>query len=170
MGLWDIFKSEKTISDNSNYPTIYKKLTTMLPDYSEEKLLEVACISGLMAHVAFSDMNLDEAEIKKMEDNLYKWLEVDQKIASTIVKIATSEVNDLVSRENSLYTKTLYNMLDEQKKYHLLLALFSVAGADGKIESVEVGQIKVISQGLGLEHKFFVSAQMKFKDKISALK
>ena len=62
MAFWDIFKKQ---TEEANQSQLFYELQNELPELSEENLIKVACVAGLLARVAYVDFKLDEGELKR---------------------------------------------------------------------------------------------------------
>ena len=163
---------EKNFNEAKTKPlgSLESKLRQEFPDHDDIKLAEIACISGLLARVAFVDLNIEESEKINIQHSLKKWLSVDDDFAVKLTKITCSETESLAGTENHSYTQFLKENLTETKRYHILEMLFSVAASDGNADNAESEEIRIITKGLGLEHKHFVSARVSVKDFLGSLK
>ena len=72
--------------------------------------------------------------------------------------------------EDHKYTDPLNDMLTNEQRYKVLEGLFALAASDGNAEQLESEEIRIISKGLLLEHKHFISARATVLNSLGALK
>ena len=131
---------------------------------------ELACVSGLLARVAFVDLDIDQSERSQIQQSITKWLSLEQDLAMKITDLVCEETENLAGTENHLYANYLRDHLPESKRYSILEMLFAVATSDGNADNQESEEIRTISKGLGLEHKHFISARASVKDFLGSLR
>ena len=170
MAFWKFIEKNLNQSKIKPLGSLETKLKESFPELEDEKLAEIACISGLLARVAFVDLNIEDNEKENIKKSLTKWLIVNEEFADKITNITCSETEALAGTENHQYTQFLKSNLDEKKRYQILEMLFSVAASDGNADNAESEEIRIITKGLGLEHKHFVSARITVKEFLGSLK
>lgn len=170
MTFWKFIEKSFNQSSNKSLGTLESKLKHEFPEFEELKLAEIACISGLLARVAFVDLNIEQSERINIKKSLMKWLSVSEDLANKLTEITCSETETLAGTENHCYTQFLKENLPESKRYQILEMLFSVAASDGTADNSESEEIRIITKGLGLEHKHFVSARVSVKEFLGSLK
>ncbi|MBT5094632.1 MAG: hypothetical protein HOM21_10335 [Halobacteriovoraceae bacterium] len=171
MGLFDIFKfSDNNEQEKAVSSRLVHKLRQLLPNSSDSELLKNACIAGLLARVAYADMKIDPQEIIGMQKALTQWSELDPAQVEVVTTVAVEEMVELAGIENHRYCPSLNELMNNDQKYNLLKSLFNIAASDGSVESVEAEEIRLICQGLLLEHKHFISAQATVIEFLAALK
>ena len=167
MAFWDIFKEKK--SETTNLSTIHAKVIKLLPNEEEDKLIKMACISGLLARVAYIDFEVHQNEVKEMVNSLINWGNLSEKDSQSVVKMAVEEIKELSGLENHKYCQPLTSLMKPEERYSLLKALFSIAASDGQVEEKESEEIRIISKGLRLQHQDFISARASVLNKIKSL-
>jgi len=174
MSFFDIFKpfiNNASVNSAKNIVNrLHGKLQNLLPEAKQDDLIEIACISGLMARVAYADMQIKSGEIEIIQQSLATWTTLLPTKATIVANMAVEEIMDLAGQENHLYTRPLNNLWNNDQKYNLLIALFAVAAGDQEVELKETDEIKNICKGLLLEHKHFLSARTTVLDKLKVLK
>lgn len=163
---------EKNLSSTQIKPmgSLESKIKQNFPHLDDLKLAEIACISGLLARIAFVDLNIEESEKSKIQNSLKKWLNVDEDFAQKLTAITCTQTQILAGTEDHQYTRFLKENLSEAKRYQILEMLFGVAASDGNADNAESEEIRIITKGLGLEHKHFVSARASVKQFLGSLK
>lgn len=167
MAFWDLFKKEAQASNQSQ---LYFELRNELPELSENELIKVACVAGLMARVAFVDFKLDEGELGYIGKVLKEWTDFEEDVISMISETSLRHIQELAGLENHLYVYPLREVLDKNARFKLVEALFALAAADGSVENLESEEIKMICKGLELSDQHFLSARAKVAQYLSALR
>lgn len=167
MNLWKTFFP--TEDNDNSINSIHDRLIKEFPDNSEESLINVACVAGLMARVAYSDLQIFETETHAMKKGLEAFTELTPREIDVIVSIAKDEIQRLVDHEHHLYARPLNDLMEKSEKRKILHALFVVAASDGKVENLESEEIRRITKSLLLSHEDFIQAKLTVKDKIGAL-
>ena len=168
MGFWDIFNKEE--SNNQFESRLHKKIADYLPNTDENEHILIACISGLMARVAYVDFHLHENEEAIIADSLKTWTKLTEVEIQAVKKIAIEEIKELAGLENHKYCHPLNDILNQDQRFELLEALFAVAASDGEVESKENEEIRIIAKGLLLEQKYFISARATVVEYLKTLK
>lgn len=171
MAFWDLFKSNDNEKNSSYKHGLYQKSKELFPDADENELIKWTCISGLLARVAYSDLNIDQDEINFMSEAISQISEFDKLASRALVDLTVQEIQTLAGQENHRYCYELNELVtDNTEKFAILKMLFAVAAADGEVESVESEEIRNITKALLLEHKHYISAQATVRDKLRSLK
>lgn len=172
MKIWNTLfpKTTETETETEQLSSIHKRLQAELPELAEKDHVSIACLAGLLARVAFTDLNIDPSEFQSMTAAIVKMTPYSTPVAEKIVHIAQEEINELVDHEYHLYTRPLNEIFDHQQKVNTLELLFQVAAADGKVENLESEEIRRIAKELRLSHEQFVRAKLTVRDHIQALK
>jgi uncharacterized tellurite resistance protein B-like protein len=168
MSFWNLFNKEQDNSKNESHLQV--KIRELLPSAEEETLIIVACVAGLMARVAFSDLVVDPKEVEQMNLSLGDFAILDTDQTKAAIQIALEDVKHLCGIENYMYTDPLSTMLTNDQRYSLLKALFKIAASDGNAEEVESEEIRLICKGLLLETKHFIAARATVAKDLGALK
>lgn len=174
MGLWNklfnTLSGEKNEYANSLHEKVEKLVLDMGLEQSETEQIKIACISGLMARVAYIDFHFDDNEKVIIEESLSKWTKLSSEEIKAVTQLAYTEVKDLAGLENYLYTNGIKDILSPDEKYELLESLFAIAAAHDGVDEKESEEIRTICQGLALEHKYFLGARATVLDSLNALK
>ncbi len=172
MKLWDLFQrfQTETTIEEARVHAIEKKVRTLFPNSPDDEIIEVSAISGLLARVAYCDLEIHVNEKDSMVNSLQKWTKFEKSKAKSIVDLAILKIKELASVENHIYTQILSEIMDEEQRYELLKTLFNLAAADGNVESVESEEIRVISKGLLLDHQHYIAARASVLKYLGTLK
>ncbi len=169
MGFLDHFFGNALTKEKEFASRLHQKIENLLPNHNEEYQLKLACLSGLLARVAYADMDIAESEREKIAETLKKWTELSDHEIDVVSNLACDEVIDLSGLENTRYCHPLSEIMTHTERFSLLKALFAIAAADGSVEHVESEEIRHIAKGLLLEHKHYISARATVLDKLKAL-
>jgi len=174
MSFWDMFTSKNTTNSSSsntkNIGQLEKKIRSTFNNLEDSELVKMTCLSGLMARVAYVDLNIDNDEKESIKNALIKWLDLDLLLAEKVTDLTIQETQELAGTENHRYTRPLKECLTTDDRYKVLELLFNVAASDGNADNLESEEIRIISKGLGLEHQHFISARATVKDFLGSLK
>ena len=166
MGLFSFFKGEK----KEQISQLQSKLQEQFHAIDEEVLSTCACYAGLLAKVAYSDLDISQDEIIKMKKILSNLTHLNEDTIQVITDIAVTDMKSLSGIEDHFYTQGLIEVLSEKEKFDLLTALFALAATDEHVEEAEVESIRNIATGLNLGRQHFVAAKAQFKDFLASLK
>ena len=166
--LKSFFKNEPT--QKKIISRLHQKMEKLLPHCDEARQTKLACMAGVLARVAYADMDISESEQKKMIQTLQEWTALPCPEIKAIVELASTEMVDLVSLENTNYSHPLGEIMSSSEKFEFLKALFALAASDGEVEHVESEEIRLIAQALLLEHKHYIAARATVLNELKALK
>ncbi|EQC47979.1 TerB family tellurite resistance protein [Bacteriovorax sp. Seq25_V] len=167
MGFFDLFiHAEKKEFINK----IHQKLSTDFSHLDDNKLVILACLSGLLARVAYVDFNVSDEEKEHIKKSLIECMKLTDPEAEIVTKIAVDEMKELYGLDSRIYCTPLNNILNNDAKYTILELLFAVAASDGNVDNEESNEISYIAKSLLLEKKYFLAAQAGVKDFLGILK
>ena len=170
MSIWHrLFPSEPT-TKTEELSSIHHRLQSELPELAEKDHVAIACLAGLLARVAFADLEIADNELRSITQALTDTFDYPGPVAQKIARIAQEEICELVDHEHHLYTRPINQLFDQEQKANVLKLLFGVAAADGRVENLESEEIRRISKELRLSHEQFVQAKLTVKDRIQALR
>ena len=168
MAFWDLFKSKKNDS-RPEHGELHQKVVELLPSAPEERRVRAACIAGLMARVAWCDMDIHRDEIAHMNTALQNWLKLSPEESRGVVTLAEEHMREFAGLENHKYADSFNQLSDESQRYELLKVLFALAASDGTVAQKEVEEIRLIGRSLLLEHRHFVAAKGTVLDYLASL-
>lgn len=171
MGIWQNFFSRggEVVSQQAQLNSIGQRLQAELPELAEEDHVSLACLAGLLARVAFVDLNITESELHSMVEAITETTSYPASVARKVIAIAREEIEYLVDHEHHLYVRPLNELFDQRQKENTLKLLFRVAAADGHVENLESEEIRRISKELRLSHQQFVQAKLTVREYLLAL-
>ena len=167
MAIWDDLKNSPK---REYFNTLHQKLAHQFPEDDEEELSACACIAGLLASTALSDLIVHEKEKAFMVQSLVHWMDYPEEKAHLMAQVASEDARELVGMENHTYTRALSELLDKNQRYGLLETLFEMAASDGGVSERESEHIRTVCRGLGLEHHHFVSAKAQVLEFLDSLR
>ncbi|MFT6069897.1 MAG: putative tellurite resistance protein B-like protein [Bacteriovoracaceae bacterium] len=168
MAFWDIFGTSS--QKESHLSGLHKKIQDLLPGATDNEHILVACISGLFARVIYIDFEVHKNEVSKMKSALEHWTKLSAEEIDAIVAVSIDEIKDLSGLENHKYCPPLVEILEKDQRYGLLESLFQIAASDGNVEDNESEEIRLITTGLNLEHKHYISARATVLEFLGALR
>ena len=169
MAIWDLFKGQSDRVEEQQ-SSLYNELKQQLPDSSEEELVKVACVAGLLARVAYVDFVITENEVQHIQTVLTEWTDFSEQLVQVIAQVSLNHIKELAGLENHLYVRHLKPIMDQNTRYKLIEALFALAASDGVVENIESEEIRIIVKGFDLSDQHFLAARATVADKLAALK
>jgi len=169
MSLLNKFLNSLTSKPNSKLD-LQHQIEELLVGESEEVVLKLTAMSGIMARVIFSNLKVEATEIKVSADILAQDFSLDQYKIEALLKLAIHHVESFMDRDFYQYNKIINEIMDTNEKYKFLVSLFKIAASDGSVENTESEDLRYITQGFNLSHQHFIAARAVVVDYISALK
>jgi uncharacterized tellurite resistance protein B-like protein len=171
MNLWKIFGiDKKTRSEDPELGELFDGMEAILQDVAENDIKYVTGFSGLLGKVAYADMEISEDEVAKMQSVLSSTLLLKDAQVGSIIEMLQKHSVQLCSIEDYRYVRMINEVCDNEQKMELIEAMFAVAAADETVSSEEDSAIYVVSKGIGLSHKDFVTVRARFKNYLEVLK
>jgi len=126
---------------------------------SEPVLRKLSLAGGLMAHVAYVDQEVTEAEFDAMADILEAKWGASTVEAALIAEVAVSET----SQGLDIYrlSREFFETTTSEQRVLFLDVLFAVADGDGRVSYEETEEIRLIAKMLKLTHRQFIDAKLK---------
>ena len=152
------------------YGKLFSELNVVLEGYSDEDVVFITGLSGLLGKVAFSDGEISKEEIDEIFKVLSKNCSLNEKLYQAVLSILQSHVPELLGIEDYRYLRIINDNCSRQQKLELLENLYLVAAANESISSDEDNSVAIISKGLKLTNDEFIEVRLKFKDKLDSLK
>ena len=103
--------------------------------------LELLC--GLMIEAAYTDGQIDESELNKIKVSLINVFGADLKDIDLVIKEAINNKDNSKSLHH--YTSFINKNFTDEKKLHLIEALWEIVLSDGKIHDFESSLIRRIA-------------------------
>lgn len=168
MAFWTVFKGRE--SQESFINSLHNELKKHFQNHDEDRLTVIACVAGLLAHVAFSDLNLEESEIKRIHEIIHDYKDISKEEALVITNLATEHAKEFSGLENHLLTNPLTELLTQNERFELVKALFQVAASDGSVSSLESEEVRLINHSLKLSNQHYLAARATVSKDLAALK
>ena len=126
---------------------------------SEPVLRKLSLAGGLMAHVAYVDQEVTEAEFDAMADILEAKWGASTVEAALVAEMAVSET----SQGLDIYrlSREFFETTTSEQRVQFLDVLFAVADGDGRVSYEETEEIRLIAKMLKLTHRQFIDAKLK---------
>ena len=126
---------------------------------SEPVLRKLSLAGGLMAHVAYVDQEITEAEFDAMADILEAKWGASTVEAALVAEVAVSET----SKGLDIYrlSREFFETTTAEQRVRFLDVLFAVADGDGRVSYEETEEIRLIAKMLKLTHRQFIDAKLK---------
>lgn len=170
MKLLDLFKTFTTEDEEiSKYSKLHELIAREFESLTDEQALVAACVSGLMARVAYVDFHVDDKEVEKIEHLVQEFNFNFGVPAKKLVDVAIDHIKEMAGIENHLYVRPLNEVLDKDKRYEIIQCLFLIAASDGSVEGIESEEIRTISKGFELSSQHFRAAQAEVSDFLKSL-
>jgi uncharacterized tellurite resistance protein B-like protein len=147
-----------------------RKIVGALDAMEPQRAKYVAAFAYVLSRVARADMNVSDAETRKMEQLIVGRSGLPEEHAILVVQIAKTQATLFGGTENFLVTAEFNKMATQEEKLSLLNCLFAVAAADDSISGVEEREIRLIVDELQLTHADFINARLAYREYLSLLK
>lgn len=163
--LKELFSATATsTTEDSKSPDSISKIVSSLEKLDKDEARYLAAFAFILSRVAVVDEGASAEEIKNMEQIVIEKSSLTREQAQLVVQISKLENHLFGATENFIVTKAFAKMANHDQKLKLLENLFSVAAADNTVSLLEEGEIRQISDELGLSHSDFIGARLKVRD------
>ena len=150
--------AEKT--DTDTIRAIARRLDELPP----ERARFVAAFAFVLSRAAHADLDISEAETRRMEEVVAEIGGLPAELAVLVVQIAKTQQLLFGGTENFLVTSKFAEQASREDKERLLHGLFAVSAADRDITLAEENVIRRIATELGLEHRDFSRIRSAYND------
>jgi uncharacterized tellurite resistance protein B-like protein len=161
---------QPSVSHSESETETVRKIVRALDALEPERAKYIAAFAYVLSRVARADMNISEAETRKMEQLVVGLSGLSEEQAILAVQIAKTQATLFGGTENFLVTDEFNQLATRQEKLSLLNCLFAVAAADDSISSVEEREIRLIANELQLSHSDFIDARLAYRQYLNLLK
>ena len=114
-------------------------------------------VAALLFEISRADHEVHEDERKEMVRAVGTVCELDESDIASLLETADTAVEEAISLYD--FTSVVNEHLNREKKYELLLLLWRVAYADGRLDRYEEYYIRKIADLLHLSHGDFIRAK-----------
>jgi uncharacterized tellurite resistance protein B-like protein len=125
-----------------------------------DKLNYLVLFGGLLARVAYAEGDISPVELNYLKRKLSQLAKFKSEELELLV--AVIEDKTLEGLDYFRLTAEFFKVSDRKGRLDLLDCLFALAGADEQLLSQEVEEIRSIAYALGLSHKDFINAKLKY--------
>lgn len=127
---------------------------------SSEQAIHIACLA-LLIETGKSDHTLDDIEL----DAIIKLAKTDFNILQANIDALITHARKNADDATSLFefTSLINENLKQEQKYQLILAMWKVAFADGRIDRYEEHIIRRVADLIYVQHARFIEAKLTAK-------
>ena len=115
--------------------------------------------AALLIELTRADRDIDESESKALLDILKKRFDLSADDLDELMTLAEQEAQDATSLYQ--FTSLINENFSREEKSQLILNMWEVAFADGRIDRYEEHMIRKVSDLLHLSHKDFISGKQE---------
>ncbi len=141
----------------------FKKMwvtTTSSPSKRQEHDITLA-VTALMVQVMQQDDRLDEREHHAIMQGIQARFNLSEKEAEKHITLATQAGNK--ASDLHQFTAPLIKAYSAQERINIIQQLWSVAIADGEIDTYEEALIRKVAELIGVHHHQFIDAKIQAK-------
>lgn len=118
--------------------------------------------AALMIELSKSDQEIDKTETAKLVQILKERFELEQDDLDELITLAEEDVREATSLYQ--FTSLLNEHFDYAEKVQLIMNMWEVAFADGKIDRYEEHLIRKVAELLYLDHKDFILSKQRARE------
>ena len=152
--------------DTAAVRRIAAELDKLPPD--EARFL--AAFAYVLARVAHADMDVSDAEVASMVEQVREHGGLDRERAALAVEIARTRQAALGGIENYTVTRQFKELSERPQRVALLRCLFAVAAADDSISEVENTEVVRIGRELGFTRAEVLGVRAAFRERLAVLR
>ncbi len=153
------------VRDTETVARIAAELDQLEPDRARF----LAAFAYVLARVARADLEVSDAETRKMVELVREFSDLPPAQATLVVLMAKTHAIALGGTENYLVTRQFRELSTRGQRIDLVRCLFAVAAADENISSVENTEITQIGGELGFTREEIAGLRASFRDQLSVL-
>ena len=168
MKLFDFFATKNTTG--SEQGSLFLRLKELLGSLNDAEQLYITGVAGLLGGVAFSDLEISQDELDKMEQVLQEQLNLEENLLQKIVAVIKSVTTDLLGIEDYKYARMINESCNLEEKKDVIRCLLRVAAANDSISAEEDNKLGLIAQGLLLNRQDYISLRSEFREHLDILK
>ncbi|MBP6875805.1 MAG: TerB family tellurite resistance protein [Candidatus Eisenbacteria bacterium] len=122
----------------------------------------VAAFAYILGRAAASDLTIDEAEIRVMENLVGRLGHLPEELARLVVRIVKHRSSLFGATEDFVVTREFREISTVSQRVELLHCLFAVSAADRSISVAEEETIRRIATELGFGHAEYIEARSRY--------
>jgi uncharacterized tellurite resistance protein B-like protein len=147
-----------------------RRIVTELENLAPREARYLAAFAYILGRVANTDLEISEAETRKMEEIVKRLGHPSEEQAILVVQIAKSQNRLFGGTENYLVSREFREIASEDQRRELLDCMFAVSAADDSISAAEENVIRQIADELGFTREAFVVARAAWSEKRAVLR
>lgn len=157
-------------SPPENKGEVHDRIHEALPRLGEERVEYLAAFAGLLARVAFGDLEISDVEDREMQSCLHEAADLDSTDAELVAHVARNAAEALGGVEDHLLTRAFNERANADQKAVLLDCLYRVAAADGSVSTAEDEEIKQIGTALMIPHNQVMDIRLRHREALEILR
>lgn len=157
-------------SETGSETATVRKIVAALDALEPQRAKYIAAFAYILSRVARADMNISDAETRKMEQLVIALSGLSEQQAILVVQIAKTQATLFGGTENFLVTDEFRELSTHEERLGILNCLFAVAAADDSVSGVEEREIRLIANELQLTHSDFIDARLAYRQYLDLLK
>ena len=151
--------------DTATVRRIVARLESMPP----ERARLVASAAYTLARAAHADLDISEAEMAIIEQDLQRDGGLDEPTAVLVAEMAKLQAHTLSATEDYVVTREFATLATEAQKIDVLRACFVVSAASGSISAEESAEVNQIANELGLGADVLTRIRAEFHERMSSV-
>jgi len=141
-----------------------------LPDADETTRALVTSIAGLLACVAFADHVYTEQERSHVREVVSRIEGLSGEGVDAICAVLDDHGQHIATGNAQRFTRALRDGCERSLRLEVLDALVDLAAADGALALAETDLLRRTAGALGLSQDDYVTAQARYRERLSVLK
>ncbi len=146
------------------------RIAARMDDLEPQRARLVAAFAVALARVARADLEVDEAEVGRMEEIVRDFGAMPPEEAKLVVEMAVHLDERGVGTQDYLATRELRRLAGPEERSRILHCLFAVCAADDSISLAEEEEVRQVASELGFELEDYTRARSAFRDKREVLR
>ncbi len=146
-----------------------RRIAGVLDGWEPDRAHHVAAFACVLARVAGADLEVDEEEIRVMEQRLVQVGGLDPEEARLAVELTLAQAGDRGASDQYLATREFRERSSRAERARLLDCAFAVAAADGRITGDESHVALSIAEELGFTRPEALGARSRWREHLAEL-
>jgi uncharacterized tellurite resistance protein B-like protein len=158
-----------TGSADQDEPESIRAIAAKLDRLPPERARFLATYAYVLGRVAHTDLEIDGAERRAMEESIAKQSDLTAEETALAVEIAVNQADDSGGSDNYVVVREFRRTSERADRIRLMRCLFAVAAADDSISTIESNEIQQIGEELGFTRSEITGLRLEWRDKLAAL-
>jgi uncharacterized tellurite resistance protein B-like protein len=141
-----------------------------LHEADDETVRVIAAIAGLVGAVAYADREYTTGEEGHLRSELARIHGMTGAGIEAVCSLLRLHIVEVATVQAPRYARELLELGDLELRLEVLQVLVDVAASDGRITHLETNVLRQLTTALGLTQHDYNAAQVRHRDKLSALK